>query len=135
VIKAALAIGIVLLTILTACSSTPSAADPESTPPKAAVDLVKQAKDDLAQFKGVPTSSVRFESAREVQFTDSSLGCPEPGMSYLQVITPGWSIVLSVGADKYSYGAANGSVVRCDHPPVVIEGGGPTPPGGGPSLH
>lgn len=91
------------------------------------------AKDDLARFKSVAVSAIRLESAREVQFSDSSLGCPEPGMSYLQVITPGWTIILSVGADRYSYGAANGGVVRCDHPPAIIEGGG-TPPAGGSNL-
>ena len=34
---------------------------------------------------------------------DGSLGCPQPGMVYAQVITPGYWIVLEVNDQKYPY--------------------------------
>lgn len=41
------------------------------------------------------------ESKRD--FNDSSLGLPEPGMKYIQVITPGYiiNVKLKCGSDEY----------------------------------
>jgi hypothetical protein len=37
----------------------------------------------------------------EMQFSDSSLGCPQPGLMYLQVITPGYQFTLTVDGKSY----------------------------------
>jgi hypothetical protein len=39
--------------------------------------------------------------AESVEWPDTSLGCPEPGQAYAQVITPGYRIVLRVGEREY----------------------------------
>jgi hypothetical protein len=36
----------------------------------------------------------------EVEWPDPSLGCPEPGASYAQVITPGYRIVVKVDGER-----------------------------------
>ncbi len=43
---------------------------------------------------------IEFEA---VDWRDSSLGCPEPGKSYLQVITPGYRVVLQADGQTYEY--------------------------------
>lgn len=121
-------VSLLVLILASACSTIGTGQAAEPPIPEKAAPLVKLAKDDLAAYKSIPASKIRFVSATETQFNDSSLGCPEPGMSYLQVITPGWSIKLAIGGDSYFYGAANGSVTRCDHPPAVIEGQPAQPP-------
>ena len=46
---------------------------------------------------------------------DSSLGCPKPNMNYLQVITPGYRIVLEAQGRSYEYHTDTGKrVVRCE---------------------
>jgi hypothetical protein len=41
-------------------------------------------------------------SVEVVDFSDSSLGCPQPGMAYLQVITPGHKVVAEVSSGSAS---------------------------------
>jgi hypothetical protein len=38
-----------------------------------------------------------------VEWSDSSLDCPQTGMEYLQVTTPGYRIVLQVNNQSYEY--------------------------------
>ena len=49
----------------------------------------------------------------EVEWPDSSLGCPKPGMVYLQVITPGRLIVLEVAGTRYEYHAGADAPFLC----------------------
>jgi hypothetical protein len=56
-------------------------------------------------------------SVEENEWRDSSLGCPKPGMNYLQVITPGYKIILESQSKRYEYHSdTNRRVVRCDKP-------------------
>ncbi|GAB2567622.1 hypothetical protein [Kribbella endophytica] len=63
----------------------------------------EQAKADLAERLGVPVDDVTVVSSEEVTWPDSSLGCPQPGMMYAQVLTNGSRIVLSAGGQTYEY--------------------------------
>ena len=55
-------------------------------------------------------------SAQAVEWPDGSLGCPQPGMAYLQVITPGYKLVLAAGGQEYSYHAATeGEFFLCEN--------------------
>jgi hypothetical protein len=64
---------------------------------------VEQAKTDLAGRLGVPVEQVSVVSTEEVTWPDSSLGCPQPGMNYAQVLTEGTRTILSAGGRQYSY--------------------------------
>ncbi len=44
---------------------------------------------------------------------DTSLGCPQKGMMYAQVITPGFRVVLAVNDQDYEYHTDNARVVLC----------------------
>jgi hypothetical protein len=55
----------------------------------------------LATGLGVPEAQVSVIATEAVEWSDSSLDCPEPGMAYLTVITPGYRIILEVAGLRY----------------------------------
>ncbi len=65
--------------------------------------LIERAKEDLAQATGAASDAITVLSAEEVEWSDTSLGCPEPDAMYAQVITPGYLIVLETGGATYEY--------------------------------
>ncbi len=64
---------------------------------------VQTAKADLAQRTGIAPTAITVVKAEAVDWRDSSLGCPQPGRMYLQVITPGYLIVLEAAGRTYEY--------------------------------
>ena len=38
-----------------------------------------------------------------VEWRDASLGCPKPGVDYIQVLTPGYVIKLEAAGSVYEY--------------------------------
>lgn len=64
---------------------------------------------DAASQTGVPISEIEVVSVEEVTFNDGSLGCPEPGMMYKQVLTPGLIVLVDAGGDELDYRVASGS--------------------------
>ena len=69
---------------------------------------------DLAGQLGIAAEAITVRSVEAVEWSDASLGCPEPGMMYAQVITPGYRIVLEANGQSYEYHAGRkGTIVRC----------------------
>lgn len=66
---------------------------------------VEEARRDLAARLGIELAEIRVVEARTVTWPDSSLGCPEPGRMYLQVLTPGYRIILEARGERYTYHA------------------------------
>jgi hypothetical protein len=96
---------------LPAGGSTPT---PASAAAPAA--LTARAVADLSKELGIPAANIKVASSEAVEWSDGSLGCPEPGTSYAQVITPGYRIVLQIGDMPYEYhtgASANGPVHHC----------------------
>jgi len=77
--------------------SLPTPADPSLQ------SLVEKAKSDLGQRLSISLTQINLVELTEVEWSDSGLGCPQPGMDYLQVITPGYLILLEVNAQTYEY--------------------------------
>jgi hypothetical protein len=65
--------------------------------------LINQASQELARQLGIDVSEVTFVRSVAVDWNDSSLGCPQPGMAYLTVITPGYQLTLSAQGKEYYY--------------------------------
>lgn len=65
--------------------------------------MIEMAKNDLARRLYIPIDEIHLVEARPVVWPDSSLGCPQPGMAYLQVPEDGALIVLQVGNISYKY--------------------------------
>ena len=66
-----------------------------------AAGSVHEARRDLSRQLGVDLESVEVLAVEAVEWPDSSLGCPSPGMMYAQVITPGYRILLEAGGRTF----------------------------------
>lgn len=65
--------------------------------------LIDRAKADLAQRLDIPVEEIVLDEFRLVTWSDASLGCPEPGMAYAQVLVDGYLIMLRAGLGIYNY--------------------------------
>ena len=65
--------------------------------------VVQLARQDLAKKLGLPLEAIRVVSVEAVEWSDASLGCPQPGMMYAQVITPGFRVVLAAKDQTVEY--------------------------------
>lgn len=70
--------------------------------------LVRAAVADCAGRLGVDVDQVHVVRAVEVTWRDASLGCPQPGRLYAQVLTPGVLVELDVEGARYDYHARRG---------------------------
>jgi hypothetical protein len=100
---------------------TTSPATIPGTPIEPTMPLVVDAVEDLATRLAVSASDVNVVTALAVTWGDSSLGCPEPGVMYLQQLVDGTLVVLEAGGRHYEYHGGN-PLFLCENP---------TPPSGG----
>ncbi|MBN1579729.1 MAG: META domain-containing protein [Anaerolineae bacterium] len=113
-IKLGLVLIIILAIGLTACTSgkatfTPISAGPGATDYRIEQDIVEApeevlqaARQLLLERLNTTAAEITVVSAKAVQWRDSSLGCPRPGVGYLQVITSGFWVELEVKRTIYS---------------------------------
>ena len=79
---------------------------------------------DLALRLGVDESHVTLVSQEEVTWPDGSLGCPQPGMGYAQVLVSGSLVVLQVNGVSYEYHSGGGNdLFYCATPTPPTAGG------------
>jgi hypothetical protein len=76
---------------------------PITPPDEAAGKLVTLVKQHLAQQLGIPADQIVLGQVRSVVWRDAGLGCPKPGVDYIQVETPGYTISLEAGGKTYNY--------------------------------
>ncbi len=91
--------------------ATPAGPGAPSTLPDspASQAQIQEAKEALADNLGVPVEKIELVSYEAVTWQDSSLGCPRPGLDYLQVLRDGYRIRLQVKDQQYEYHGANDS--------------------------
>ena len=65
--------------------------------------VVEIATADLVARLGIDRSAVTVIAAKAMTWPDKSLGCPKPGMQYVQVQVDGALIELQAGGETYSY--------------------------------
>src|SRR4051794_3727547 len=82
----------------------------------AATNLRDLARKDLAERLKIDAAKITVVSQKETVWPDGSLGCPQPGMSYTQVQTPGFMIELSAGGKTYMYHSDKRNVLYCETP-------------------
>ena len=68
---------------------------------------------DLAAKLSVDPATITVKAVEPIEWPDASLGCPQPGMMYAQVITPGYRIMLEIDGKSYEYHTGGGGIVRC----------------------
>ena len=89
--------------------------------PPAAQGLVDRALRNLQQRMALgSTDEIRIVSVEEVEWSDTSLDCPDPEMDYRSETTPGYLILLEAAERIYEYHAdAAYSIILCkDGQPV-----------------
>lgn len=92
---------------------TPVTLVASESPQSQATDLAIKA---LAKQNDVPLDKIQVDSVKAVQWPDSSLGCPQPGMMYTQVVTPGYQVtLLDLSKSKTHYvHVGAGRAIVCD---------------------
>jgi hypothetical protein len=89
--------------------------EPEPVIGEVPEDLLENILTDLQEREGIGREEIVIEQAEAIVWRDGSIGCPQPGMMYLQVLTPGYLVVLRVGDDLYHYHAAkSGDFLLCE---------------------
>lgn len=80
--------------------------------------LTERAMTDLAKRLELPVERIEFLEFKSMLWPDKGLGCPRPGMVYLQVQQDGYLIRLRAGKREFPYhGGGN-------QPPFLCENGG-----------
>jgi len=86
-------------------------------------NLIAKAKEDLAQRLSISTNQLSLIEATGVTWPDSSLGCPQEGMVYTQVLTPGYLILLEHDGTTFEYHASHrDTVITCENPSPPVPG-------------
>lgn len=114
------AFGAVLLLVL---ATGPGAALAHHTGTEPA-DIAREA---VADALGVSSGTVRVISIEARDFPDGSLGCPQPGAAYAQVITPGHRVLVEADGRRFDVRVA-GAVGRICRPRKPTTGGGAVRP-------
>jgi hypothetical protein len=77
---------------------------------------------DLAQRLGVAEEEIAVKSLEATEWPDASLGCPQPGVMYAQMITPGYRVILEVDGQVYEVHTDGGQgVVWCEEEGSAME--------------
>jgi hypothetical protein len=83
-------------------------------------ELIALVKVDLGARLSVNADVISVISIESVTWNDSSLGCASPGGMYLQVLTPGYKIILMVDGVDYAYHTDDsGKYLLCEN--IIIE--------------
>jgi hypothetical protein len=85
--------------------------------------ILQAIKADLSARAGVGVTSIEVVEAKAVLWPDGSLGCPEPGMFYIQVLTEGYQVILRAVGREYDYRATQQGAFK------LCEAGGSGPGG------
>jgi hypothetical protein len=90
--------------------------------PPAVQNWIDQAVADLAQRQGISTTEIELLSYESREWSDASLGCPQPDMKYAQVPQDGYLITLVAGDLSYNYhGSDSRGPFLCQQIPQTIK--------------
>ena len=143
--KSTIELTLVLGMVLTTCQSNPTFVDtsPLSSPqpadtfdgtlstPQIALThsstqeiAVQASRNDLSWRLNINADQITVVNVTEVTWSDTSLGCPQPGMVYAQVLTPGYMIQLKANERIYAYQSdTKGNVAECGGPEFPVTPG------------
>ncbi len=81
--------------------------------------MIQLAKESLARKFKISGDQIHLASIQAITWPDSSLGCPQTGFVYEQVLTPGFQMLFEAGGQSYSYHTdAASRVILCRIHPV-----------------
>lgn len=97
----------------TIASGSAAAEIQAATPPPATTPELG-AREAVAARLQIDVEFVEVVSSRAFDFPDSSLGCPQPGMAYVQSITPGHRVLVTVNNEEYDVRVSGSRSLICD---------------------
>jgi hypothetical protein len=101
----------VMLSALASCADGPPPADiPPESPPAAG----RLAQRVVAERLGLNPDEINIAESVAVDFPDASLGCPQPGMAYAQVITPGFRIQAKADGELFDVRVSGSRAIICE---------------------
>lgn len=89
--------------IIGACAGASADSSPAPTVDEDRQQAMDAARAALAAKLGVDESTLDVTDVEAVDWPDTSLGAPEPGKMYAQVITPGFRVTIVQGGETYEY--------------------------------
>ncbi|MDQ3856177.1 MAG: hypothetical protein M3281_07270 [Chloroflexota bacterium] len=97
---------------------SPGDGAPVGTPATVSPDRIESAAIEiLARQLGVDPSGISVSSVVPKEWSNSALGCPEPGKAYAEVLSPGFLVRLASGGRTYEvHTDAVGKGLVCDRP-------------------
>lgn len=79
---------------------------------KKMLDLAKAA---LAKELNIGVDQISVTAIEAVEWSDGSLGCPKPGQAYLQIIIPGFRMLLEAQGKSYNFHSdMEQTIVKCE---------------------
>lgn len=103
---------------------------PTATPDPQTVAL-NAAVAHLAALTRLPVSEITIISIEAVDWPNNQLGCPVDGVSGIEVVTPGYRIILAARSQQYDYHTdRNGRLILCQSPATPT----PTPTSTDPTV-
>ena len=81
-----------------------------ATTPDTPGELARQA---VAEALGIVPGEARVVSTEARDFPDASLGCPQPGAAYAQVITPGHQVLVEAEGRRFDVRVAGNGARIC----------------------
>ena len=86
-------------------------------------DAVARAVETLARELGRDSMEIAVAEVTPVEWPDSALGCRQPGMLYLQVVTPGYRVRLICDGQEHVVHTDGGRrAVRCREEGIRADG-------------
>ena len=82
-----------------------SANEPEQPAAESPIEqnMVNLSLENLSRKLNIGVEQIRVTNVTKVVWRDASLGCPKPGVDYLRVETPGFSITLEADGKSYEF--------------------------------
>lgn len=77
-------------------------------------EAIALAKRTLSERLDIDEASIEVVWVERVTWPDASLGCPEKGKVYAQVLIPGYRVLLRVGEDEHDVHIGDGRAVVCE---------------------
>jgi hypothetical protein len=71
------------------------------------------ARDTLATRQSADSTTFVLVTIQSIEWSDASLGCPQPRRSYMQVVTPGHRVVLRDNKHTYRIHVAKDTAIIC----------------------
>ncbi len=73
-----------------------------------AAEAIDMARADLSKRLGMLPELISVLTTEECTWGDTSLGLPDPGQSYAQVVVSGYRVVLGAAGGMYEYRFGDG---------------------------